>query len=148
VSDVDLVNQEYKAVIKKGGQYIEVKRPIKTIAVPFWKETITGAKPSHFVFTENLEPGPKKIRREQVTRRWEEHVKKKLGIQADFYKLKHLNTTEVVDRLNEKEAAKLNGHVDTKMVKKHYDVKQKTRKDALIKELDNSFAPKKVKKAS
>ncbi|MEJ7740594.1 MAG: hypothetical protein WKF97_24520 [Chitinophagaceae bacterium] len=38
-------------------------------------------------------------------------------------KLKHLNTTEVVDALSEEEAAKLNAHTSTAMVIEIYDVK-------------------------
>jgi hypothetical protein len=67
-------------------------------------------------------------------------VKKKLGIQADFYSLKHLHTTEVVDLLNEVEAAKHNEHASTAMVVGIYDVRKTEREHEKMKRLGNKFA--------
>ena len=139
--DINLKQQEYVTLVKKGKYHRWVKRPIKDIVVSLWQELLEGAHPDYYVFSENLEPGSKKIRDEQITRRWNTHVKRKLGIHSDFYKLKHLNTTEVVDALSEEEAAKLNAHTSTAMVIGIYDVKNKDRKFSRIKQLQNSFAP-------
>jgi len=139
IKDVDLEAQSYKVVVKKGREYREVLKPIKNIALPFWQEAVAGGKPEDYVFSVGLVPGQTSIRPEQVTRRWEEHVKKKLGITADFYSLKHLNTTEVVEALDEQAAAKLNSHTSTAMVVGVYDVNQNPRKFEKIKFLQNDL---------
>jgi len=75
----------------------------------------------------------------QIEKRWY-RLKKKLGIEADFYSLKHLHTTEVVELLNEEEAAKHNNHTSTAMVESIYDVRRNERKQGSIKRLTNKFA--------
>jgi hypothetical protein len=67
-------------------------------------------------------------------------VKKKIGIEADFYSLKHLHTTEVVDMLSEKEAASHNEHTSTAMVVGIYDVRGESRRHGKVKTLKNKFA--------
>jgi integrase len=145
--DVDLVNQTCKYTVLKGRSIREIRRPIKDIALPWWEELMKDCSPDQYVFSAGLIPGEKSIRPEQVTRRWRLHVKKKLGIKADFYSLKHLNTTETMDHLNymaagraEDEMARFNGHTSSAMVVKIYDVKNKARKDELIKKVSNSFS--------
>jgi hypothetical protein len=66
-------------------------------------------------------------------------VKKKFGITADFYSLKHLHTSEVVELLSDIEAAKHNSHKSTTMVNTIYDVNKSKRKERQIIELDNGF---------
>lgn len=139
VRDVDIQSQTYKVEIKKGREYKEVIKHIKNIAVPFWIEALAGACPDHYVFSEGLKPGTKSIRPEQITRRWKEHVKKKLGINADLYSLKHLNTTEMVDAIDEHAAAKLNSHTNTAMVTSIYDVMNDRRKIEIIKSVYNKL---------
>ncbi len=116
VRDVDPQAQTYKVLIKKGREYREVLKPIKNIALAFWKEAVAGGRPDDFVFSVGLVPGTQSIRPDQITRRWEEHVKKKLGITADFYSLKHLDTTEVVEVLDEQAGAKFNSNTSTAIV--------------------------------
>lgn len=42
VSDVDLLNQRFKIIIKKGTRYYETWKTIKNIAMPFWEEQVKG----------------------------------------------------------------------------------------------------------
>lgn len=138
-SEVNLKDQTYKVTIRKGRSGKEVLKTIKDIALPFWEELLQDAKPSDYVFSQGLEPGPSNIRREQLTRRWDVHVKKKLGIKADLYSLKHLNTTEIVDALGMEDAARLNGHTSTAMVQGIYDVRAKQRQHERLKKVGNAF---------
>ncbi len=137
--DVDLAGQRYKCTIKKGRQTTEVWKTIKDIALPHWKQLMKVASSQDYIFSKNLEPGATSIRRDQLTRRWEVHVKEKLGIKADLYSLKHLNTTEMVDALNNEDAAALNSHTSTAMVVNIYDVKQKDRQHNRVKGVKNAF---------
>jgi integrase len=139
VKDVDLKNQVYKCDIRKGKQHREVLRTIKTIALPLWEEVLEEAKPDDYVFSKGLKPGPIQIRADQITKRWYKYVKKPLGIEATFYSLKHSHTSEIVDLLSEEDAAKLNGHVNTDMVSKVYDVKKKDRQHQRLKSAGNRF---------
>jgi hypothetical protein len=97
--------------------------------------------PGDFVFSVGLRPGPTKIRSEQITRRWETHVKLKLGVTVDFYAHKHANTTEIIDEQdnNENDAAALNSHTSTAMVINIYDVKQQYRQHERLKKINNSY---------
>ena len=140
VKDVDLKNQVYRTLVKKGRNYNWVERPIKDIALPFWEKQLLFANPNHYVFSVGLVPGDKAIRRDQIGKRWRLRVKKTLGIQADFYSLKHLNLTEVSEILNHKEAAALAGHTSTQMIEQHYDVGLGQRKNNIVKSVGNSFA--------
>lgn len=139
-SDVDLDNQRYKVTIKKGRNYTEAWKTIKDIAMPYWESVMHECKKTDFVFSVGLKPGTKQIQSYQITKRWYRLVKKKIGITADFYSLKHLHTTEVVDMLSENEAAKHNEHTSTAMVTGIYDIKQKIRKQSKVKNLNNKFA--------
>jgi integrase len=140
VIDVDLPNQRYKVVIKKGGSYHEVWKTIKTIALPYWTEQLKTANPSEFVFSKGLESGDQQIQPYQINKRWYRLVKKKFGITADFYSLKHLHTSEVVELLSDIEAAKHNSHKTTTMVNTVYDVNKSKRTEMRIIELGNGFA--------
>lgn len=97
LKDIDINNQEYAIVIKKGKQYTETKKAILKDALPFWKDIIAeGKNKEHFLFAKGLKPGPVAINPAQITRRWNSLVKKKYSeisgdvITADFYSLKHL----------------------------------------------------------
>lgn len=139
--------QEYKITVKKGGKYQEVMRLIKDTSLPYWQEIIKLAENNdQYLFSAGLLPGyngGKPIRREQVTRRWNIHLKKKYGITADFYSLKHLNVTEMMDIVrDEKEVAKLTGHTVEKednTMAKVYDMNNKRRKDDLLKSVNNQL---------
>jgi integrase len=140
VSDVDLANKRFKMVIKKGSCYREVWRTIKDIALPFWIELIKCSNENDFLFSKGLIPGSIEIQPYQINKRWYRLVKKKLNITADFYSLKHLHTTEVVELIGAKDAAMHNGHTSTAMVSKVYDVRYETREKVNIASLSNKFA--------
>lgn len=127
VKDVDINNQRFKVTVKKGRNYEEQWRAINKNAVRYWIEIIKSAKPSDYVFSYRFSPGPTKISPRQVTGKWRKLVKKELGIEADFYSLKHLHTTKVIELYNSELAASINGHKSTAMNLRHYDVGHKTR---------------------
>ena len=52
---------------------------------------------------------PKPIPLDQIGRSWKHYAKKPLGITADFYSLKHLNTDATVDALGMEDSAAQNG---------------------------------------
>lgn len=141
--DVDLVKQHYKVTIKKGAYRREVLKPIKNIALEFWRAQMAFCGQEDYVFSVNLEPGPAKIDPNQVTRRWHNHVKhpiKGLGIKADFYSLKHLNLEETAELLSLQDAAKMAGHTTTAITTKHYVHGEKARQDEKLKGVGNDFA--------
>ena len=137
--DVQLHNQRFRRTIKKGGEIREVWTTIKDVALPYWKEAIAGCAPDDFVFSRGLIPGIKAIRPEQITRRWKRLVKDKLGIEADFYSLKHLNSTETVELAGDQAAADHNAHTTTAMVVNIYDVAREERTHAKLKKVNNPF---------
>lgn len=139
-ADVDLPRQRYKVVIKKGNQQHETWRPIKDIALNLWIEVMATGKEGYFVFSDSLKPGPRLIRYEQITRRWREHVKIKLGIKADFYSLKHLNLDETAEALDIQAAAAMAGHKTTIITMKHYALGEKERAMERLKKVGNEFA--------
>ncbi|TWP29147.1 hypothetical protein ETU09_04715 [Apibacter muscae] len=140
--DVEIENQKYKVLIKKGGGiYREEYRIIKNIALPFWKEALENASPEAYLFHRGLVPGisEKPIRPDQISRRWKTHVKDKFGIKADFYSLKHSNLDEISELLSVQDAAKMASHNSTRMVEKHYAVGLKERQLERLKNLNNQF---------
>jgi integrase len=147
--DVDLINQRFKTIIKKGKKKREVWKTIKDVAMPFWLLQMKNCMQDDFVFSLNLQPGKRSIRPEYVTRHWKKHVKQRLGIKANFYSLKHLHTTEVEDYLEtlnlspaeiNKAAADHNSHTTEAMVVAIYDVKHQQRKHNRVKGIKNTFA--------
>lgn len=166
--DVELDGQRFRSVIKKGKGRRTEWRPIKSIAMLHWRQALEGCAPEDYVFSEDLVPGEKQIPAKQITRRWYSRIKKEyvhekgkkgkyidrihviqgreVKITADFYALKHLNTTEMVDHVGEQAAAELNQHTSTAMVVKIYDKNQKTRQHDKIKRVNNPFVP--VKKVN
>lgn len=103
IKDVDISNQEYKVIIKKGQQYIETKKVILKDALPFWKDVLSeNSNKENYLFSKGLKPGPVSIDPVQITRRWNRLIKgnfsneNNVKITADFYSLKHL----FLDRLD------------------------------------------------
>lgn len=92
--DVDLANERFKVTVKKGKNPFEEWRPIKDIAMPYWAQAVEGAKETDHIFSKGLKPGPKKIRADQITKRYL-RLKKKYGIKADVYSFKHSNLDEM-----------------------------------------------------
>ena len=138
--DVDLENQRFKCLIKKRSNYSEVYKPIKDIALNLWKEIMATCQPSDYVFSVGLIPGPKTIRREQISRRWNWHVKRDLQISADLYSLKHSNLDETAMQLDAAAAAKMAGHTSTVITLKHYLVNEEERKMEKLRKVNNDFA--------
>ncbi len=138
VADVDLPRKYYKVTVTKGPRSKEVIRVIKDIALPFWQEQLHKAN-SGYVFSVGLLPGPKKIREEQLTRRWRRLVKDKLGITADLYSLKHLNTDEIAAALGIEDAAAHNSHTSSKITLKHYSKGEQARQRERIGAVKNSL---------
>jgi integrase len=89
--DVDLIQQKYKCLIKKGKRRT-VSRTIRNVALPLWREQMKYCKPDDFVFSKELLPGSVVISSRQVAIRWRRHVKIPLGIKCNFYALKHRNS--------------------------------------------------------
>lgn len=137
IKDVDLINQRYKVTIQKGKSPKEVYKVIKDIALPYWSEL--KGNPEDYVFSETLAPGGKMIRPEQVTRRWKRHVKDQLGIVADFYSMKHSNSDEIAALLSLEDAAKMNSHDSTEMVRKVYATGEADRQSERLKKIANKF---------
>jgi hypothetical protein len=94
----------------------------------------------YYLFGPGFKPSTKPMSEGLTSVYWKDFVKRDLGITKDFYSLKHLNTTEIVDKLNEEAAAELNGHTSTGMVRSIYDVKQPARQHAKLRDVGNSFA--------
>lgn len=138
-SMVDLQQQKYRCIVKKRKRYTEVERTIKRAAIPFWQHFLKNCPDDHFLFGTLLKPGVKPMGEDMAGRYWNRYVKKDLGIDVDFYCLKHLNTSEIVDALDEKAAAELNAHTSTAMVIDIYDVNQKKRQHERLKEVNNTF---------
>jgi integrase len=151
---VDLTNQRFKALILKGTSYEEVWKVIKNIALPYWRETVEEAKQIKadgrpiYLFHRNQKPGTwiRPINEEQIGRRWNERVKHKpsLGnVTADFYALKHLNSTETMTLAGAAAAAAQNSHKSEAMVRSIYDTaRDKRAQDDMnrLKEVNNPFA--------
>src|SRR5436190_9434491 len=53
-ADVDLENQMFKVTIKKGRYYKEVNKPIKNIALKFWREIYAKANDNDYLFSKGL----------------------------------------------------------------------------------------------
>lgn len=137
--DVDLEKQVFKIVMNKGRFYSEQLRGINNAALPYWRELVEAAEEGQYIFSKNLKPGAAAIDAWQISKRWRVHVKDKLGITADFYALKHLHTTRVIEQYGEDLAAGINGHTSTAMNSLHYDANKKARQLRQAKNLQVGF---------
>jgi hypothetical protein len=137
--DVDMGNQVFMVTIKKGQLLKEVLKPIKDIVLPYWVEALNYAGPHDFIFSRNLQPGPTPIGSFQITKRWNKYVKKELGIEEDFYSLKHLNLDQTAALLDIRDAAALASHTTTSITQKYYAINEKHRQMQRLKELSNSL---------
>lgn len=107
---VDLENQEYKVLIKKGKQKTWVKKIIVPAAIVYWKEVLALCNDDdEFIFSKGLIPGSEPISAKQISRRWKRHVKDSneikdekgevIKVTEDFYTLKHL-FLDILDEMN------------------------------------------------
>ncbi|WPV66267.1 hypothetical protein [Chitinophaga sp. LS1] len=169
--NVNISERWFKVLVKKGTNYRWDKKAIEPGVVKLWEEIMHEAEtlymkalpnipkdkqpgkgkdiPTLYIFSEDLKPmfrgGP--IRQEQISRRWYSHVKKQLGITADFYSLKHSRTSEDINsevrkaiRKATKKAARKNGHTSSKMVEQVYDTQFKDRLFQIKKQAKAQFA--------
>lgn len=142
--NVDIENQEYKVIIKKGNEYNERIKVILPAVVPLWKELLKDAAPKDFLFSEGLSPGAKPINPDQIGKRWRRLVKKTknivdskgnpVNITADFYALKHF----VLDGLPPNLAQLLASHT-TGRTTEIYRVNQDKRNREELKKLEIQF---------
>jgi site-specific recombinase, phage integrase family len=107
--DVDLDKQEFVILLEKGGQYKRCTKVILTPALEYWKEVCEECQsPYDYLFSLNFVPSKKMGHTEIVTRFWKRNVKDKLGIEADFYALKHY----MLDNLDSDTAMLLASHTN------------------------------------
>lgn len=159
---VNITAGTFTILVKKGEQYRWVTKAINDNVKYLWEEVIReaeslssgGSEEKLFIFNEGLAPmwRDKPIRSEQISRRWYRLVKmkeKELGfkVTADFYSLKHLNTTtevnnEVLLAIDEaqRKAARRNGQTTTAMVRKIYDTNNDERLLELSRRSSSKFA--------
>lgn len=137
--NVDLENQTFTITIIKGQKKRRSTRTIMDVALPLWEELLATASPDDFIFSTGLLPGAKAIRPDQIKRRWRLHVKKNLGINKDFYSLKHLHSDQIAEVLGLEAAAMHDGHTSTAMVRKVYAVNQEKREREKLKKLSIKF---------
>lgn len=144
LEDVDMERQRFKVLVKKRNRPTWVWKVIKDVALPYWQEAVKGCGKDDYVFSLSFEPGSRYIDSSVVTKTWNRHVKKRLGINVDLYSLKHLHTTEVLDIRDNaerlKEIAEHNAHLSTAMVVKIYDVNHEERQADRLKKVMNKFA--------
>ena len=147
---VDLENQTVLITVLKGNRPFEVLKPIKNIALDFWKEAIKKEEKDEeteeedFIFAKGLVPGKISIHPRQATRRWKRHIKGdkkkgKLGIICDWYALKYLNTDQITKEKGLKTAGLLNSHTNTSTTKL-YAIGYDSREVEEIKNMKNKFA--------
>jgi site-specific recombinase XerC len=139
-SQVNLNEQYFIITIKKGRVYKEVVRPIKNVALQYWQKAIEGAAENDFIFSKGLLPGSSAIQSYQITKRWNRHIKTKLGIKEDFYSLKHLNLDETAAILGINDASSMASHTSTTLTTKHYALGEKQRQNERLKSIRNEFA--------
>ena len=107
--DVDLDKQEFVILLEKGGQYKRCTKVILGPALEYWREVCEECKsPDDYLFALNFVPSKKMGNKEIVTRFWKRNVKDKLGIEADFYSLKHY----MLDNLDSDTAMLLASHTN------------------------------------
>lgn len=137
--DVNLKEQKYKVLVKKGTNYEWKECVIKDVALPFWNKAVFGARKDDYVFSTGLVPGSKKLAYNAIRLRWKRNVKVMLDITADFYSLKHLNLDETTELLSLEDAARMANHKGTKMVSSVYAVGEKQRQFEKLKKVSNSL---------
>lgn len=139
VDDVNLNEQKYKVLVKKGSSYQWKECVIKDVALPFWNKAVFGSRKNDFVFSTGLVPGSKKLTYNAIRLRWKRNVKSMLNITADFYSLKHLNLDETTELLSLEDAARMANHTSINMVSSVYAVGEKQRQFEKLKKVSNSL---------
>jgi integrase len=133
---VNLVEQTYSTQIIKGKRRDWVSRTIRDVALPYWQEQMKNCIPDDYVFSRDLLQGPIHIDSHQITKRWMRWVKKPLGIEWGFYKLKTLSSDRNIAKVGAKGAAGHMGHTSTRMAEKTYQFEEQKRIHESLKVLD------------
>lgn len=134
--DVYIKNNEFKIVVKKGRKYEEVLKAIVPKAAIYWEEIFVMADDNDYIFSHGLIPGTKMNSRYQLTKRWRVHVKKKLGITADMYSLKHSHLDAIAAEDGLKMAQDAAGHTTQTFTGDFYAFGEKKRKLERLKKAD------------
>ncbi|WP_392447962.1 tyrosine-type recombinase/integrase [Capnocytophaga canis] len=130
--NVDVEQQEFTIFLEKGSQYTPCTKVILNPAVDFWKDIIRECKSDDdYLFGIGFKPNRKPVMSETVTRYWKRHVKNKLGIEADFYALKHY----MLDSLDSETAMLLASHTNQNTTA-IYQVNKKKKEREQLKKLD------------
>lgn len=133
--DVDIKNQEYKVVIKKGREYKETIKVIVKDSIPYWKEVLKDVDDENlFIFSKGLVPGAESIQPYQITKRWKRLVKDKYDIEADFYSLKHL-FLDLIDESYSDFSSEIASHTSNEITNKFYLTGKKKREMDKLKNL-------------
>lgn len=140
ISDLDMDNQRFKVLVKKGRDYYEKYYPIKDIALKYWYIHLSHPhKKTDYLFQFDYKPGPRKSDRHHPSRLWKTVVKDELKIKIDLSSLRHLNLDEITMLRSLGAAAVAGGHTSTRMVEKHYAVRERERQVENLKSVDNEF---------
>ncbi len=142
--DIDLEKRIFKVTVKKGNKIREEERPIKTVALEYWKELIEESKPDFFIFGFKLQPSDRSCTRDYITKKWQRDIKgvreKKsksgLNISKDLYSLKHKNLDEIAAYLSVRDAQKAAGH-QSPVITMQYVVNERERANKRIQEVPN-----------
>lgn len=129
--DVDLDKQEFVILLEKGGQYKRCTKVILSPALEYWREVCEECQsPDDYLFSLNFVPSKKMGHTEIVTRFWKRNVKDKLGVDADFYALKHY----MLDNLDSDTAMLLASHTN-KNTTAIYQVNKAKKEREMLKQL-------------
>ena len=129
--DVDLDKQEFVILLEKGGQYKRCTKVILGPALEYWQDVCSECKsPDDYLFALNFVPSKKMGHTEIVTRFWKRNVKDKLGVDADFYALKHY----MLDNLDSDTAMLLASHTN-KNTTAIYQVNKAKKEREMLKQL-------------
>lgn len=136
---VRLDKNRFTLVVKKGQNYKEDTRVISKEVMHLWKEVWDEAEAGQYLFSRDFKPGNIQLNRCTPTRNWQQLVKKDLGINKDFYALKHLHSDIVASKLSLKHAQVVDGHTSetTTLI---YAVNEKERQLQQVQELEVKFA--------
>lgn len=133
-NDIDIDNQEYTIIIKKGSLNTEVKKVILKESMNLWMELMAEAGPDDFIFSDQLAPGPKHKKRAYITQKWKRQVKDALNLEPDLYSLKH----SLLDSLPLDLASKMASHTSSNTTA-IYRVNQEKRDREVLKNLQIKF---------
>lgn len=137
--DINLAYRRFKVVKhKRRIEPVIIWREIDIKDISLWKNALKNE--SDYLFSRCLLPGIKAINPRQISRKWHFYVKDVLGIEADFYSLKHVNLDEVAEILSLNEAAKLASHTSTVVTMEHYTLGETDRQHERIKKVANKLA--------